>query len=271
MFTKKVSLALVLLLSLTLVGLAQEKVSTQGKPVTKTWAAKYELGDAAITRGTSVQLTLPDAEKLVWQIEKGTPNTIPLSSITEVSYDNRSHHRTKGGVALMAASPLGGLLLASSKATKHFVTIAFEQNGEKKDVVFELGKSDHASFLDELRKLTGKQWKDLAAERKKAEAEIEQQKNNKIAVKLDHMMRVNEVDLKPGDYQIVLLERPDSKGEVYFFAGNKVNPEKSLISTKVEIVTQSNEVKDAQVIHKDDDKFATVTEIRLSTKTLLLR
>lgn len=270
MFIKKVSLALILLLGVTLVALAQEKVATQGTPVVRTWTAKYELGEALIKRGTSVQLTLPDAEKLVWQLEKGTPSTIPLSSITEVSYDTRSHNRSRSGTALMAASPLGGILLMSTKATKHFVTITFEENAEKKDVVFELGKNDHASFLDELRKLTGKQWKDLAAERKHTEAEIEQQKNNKTAVKLDHMMRINETDLKAGDYQIVLLERPDSKGELYFFAGKKVNAEKSLTSAKVEIMPQTNDVKDAQVIHQENDKFAHVTEIRMPTKTLRL-
>ena len=157
----------------------------------------------------------------VWQLEKGSPNTIPLNTINKVTYDTRAHHRTKGGTALMMASPLGGLLLASSKATKHFVTIAFDQNGEKEDVAFELGKNDYTSFLQEMQKLTGKPWKDLAAERKQTEAEIQKQQGNKVAIKLDHTMRVSETDLKAGDYQIVVLERPENKAEVYFFAGKR--------------------------------------------------
>ena len=270
MLTKRFSLlvSLVLLLGVSLAALAQEKAGAKGSPANTKWSAKYEVGDALIKRGTPVYLTLPDAQSLVWQLEKGSPNTIPLNTITGVTYDTRAHHRTASGAALAAFSPLGGIMLMSSKATKHFVTIGFEQNGEKKDVAFELAKNDYTSFLQEMQKMTGKPWKDLAAERKQTEAEIQKQQNNKVAIKLDHMMRVSETDLKPGDYQIVVLERPENKAEVYFFAGKKVNPEKSLAMAKVEILSQANDVKSAQVIHKEDDKLASVTEIRLPTKTL---
>ena len=135
-------------------------------------------------------------------------------------------------------------------------------------MVFQIDKNDYRPFLDELEKVAGLKHKNLVAERMKIQEELKVAKNQSVAVKLDKSVRVNETDLKPGPYQFVCLEREAGKGEIYFFAGDKVNPGKVAASTNIEIVAQTNQSTAADVDYKEAGGFTLISEIRLPAKTV---
>ncbi len=236
----------------------------------KQWKVKYDSGTETLKKGEKVTVIV-HSDKIAGQPEKGQSFSIPVSAITEVSYDTIEKKRTKQGAALMVASPLAGLILMGTKTTRHYVTIVSKENEQDKDISFEVGKDDHIAFLAELQRVTGHPWRDRGAERRKTETELDHQKKQNISIQLDRKAGVNGVALKPGVYQIVLLERPDNKGEIYFFAGKSVDPKKSIAMSPVDIAPQTGGPTTAQVKYEDTNGQAMVTEIQTPSKTFRLR
>jgi|GEM_PF-3517048 len=232
----------------------------------KTREFKYEAGSFPLRRETKTKVTV-GRDQIVCQPEGGQRFTIPIQSINEVAYDTKAQRRTAEAAALAAFSPLGGLILFSMKKTKHYVSIVWEENGEKKDVVFMVSKDDRTPFLNELQSVTDKPWRDLDSEQKKTLQELKVAKENAVSLQLDRTTQVGNVALKPGVYQIVLLDRGNGVGDLHFFEGKKVKPEKSLVSMKVEIVNQSNSVATgAQISYKEENGKALISEIQTPTR-----
>ena len=236
----------------------------------KQFKVKYDSGTESLTKGMKVTVNV-GANAISVQPEKGTAFNISVPGITEVSYDTIEKKRTKQGAALMVASPLAGLILMGTKSARHYVTIVSKEGGQDKDVSFEIGKDDRDAFLAEMQRVTGHPWRDRVAERKKTETELDHLKNEKIPVQIDRKAGVNGVELKPGLYQIVLLERADNRGELYFFAGKDVKPQKSMAHAPVDISPQSGKVTTAEVKYDDLKGVAVITEIQTSAKVLRLR
>jgi hypothetical protein len=80
------------------------------------------------------------------------------------------------------------------------------------------------------------------------------------------MAHVGGIALKPGDYQIVFLERGDGTGDLHFFAGKKVKPEKSLVHAKVETANQSGNPTTVQVSYKEENGVVLISEIQTPTR-----
>lgn len=80
---------------------------------------KYESGTETLAKGTKVKVTV-GSDNITGQTEKGQSFAIPVSGITELSYDTKEQKRTKQGAALMAASPLAGLILMGTKSVRHY-------------------------------------------------------------------------------------------------------------------------------------------------------
>jgi len=235
------------------------------------WKVKHNSGIEALAKGAKVTITI-GSDTIAGQPKKAPTFAIPVVGITEVSYDTIEKRRTKSGAALMVASPLAGLIVMRSKSARHYVTLVSKENGQEKEVSFEVGKGDRDAFLADLQRVTGHPWRDRVAERKKTEIELDHQKKEKISVQLDRKAGVNGVELKPGLYQIVLLERPESKGELHFFAGKNVNPKKSLAMSPVDVSSQaSNLTTTAQVKYGDTNAVVVVSEIQTPSKTFRLR
>jgi hypothetical protein len=252
---------------ITLVG---GTVCTAQTPGSKPWKVKYESGTETLTKGVSVTVTV-SADTITGQAAKGQSFTIPVSGITEVSYDTVEKKRTKSGAALMVASPLAGLILMGTKTTRHFVNITSKVDGQEREVSFLVEKGDREAFLAELQRVTNHPWRDLSAERKKTETELDHQKREKTAVQLDRKTRVGDVELKPGLYQIVLLERENNTGELYFFAGKDVKPQKSVANVKVDIVTQPSTATTAKVSYQETGGVSAISEIQTAAKTFRVR
>jgi len=258
----------ILLLAISLCGYVGTTLLLAQQPPGKQWMAKYESGTEPIKRLTDVRVTLI-TESIVCEPKGGNQITLPLAKVKGVTYDTRVRHRMKEGSALMVASPLGGMILASTKKTKHYVTIESQENGTEKEVVLELGKNDYLAFLKELKNATGKDWKDLAQQRKNTEDELRREKDKAIAVKLEKAIVVSGVNLKPGQYQLVVLERPDNKGELHFFV-KKVIPERSLVNVQVEIVAETNDIRSPELVYKETGGQASLSEVKLPTRKLRL-
>lgn len=234
------------------------------------WKVKYESGTEKLAKGTKITLTI-GSDTIAGQAGTGSSITIPVSSITEVSYDTVEKKRTKQGAALMAASPLAGLILMGTKSVRHYVNIISKENEQEREVIFLVGKGDREAFLAELQRVTGQPWHDRAAERKKTETELDHKKKEKISVQLDRKARVNDTELKPGLYQIVLLERQGNTGELYFFAGKNVNSKKSVADSTVDLEPQTSNITTAQVKYDETKGGVVITEIQTQSKLLRLR
>lgn len=258
------------LLLVTIVTFLAGAVCTAQTTADKQWKVKYESGTETLAKGAKLSVTI-GADSITGQPEKGQSFSIPVSGITEVSYDTIVKKRTKQGAALMVASPLAGLILMGSKSTRHYVNITSKVDGQDREVSLEVPKGDKDAFLSELQRVMSHPWRDLAAERTKTESELDHQKRSKIAVQLDRKARVGDVELKPGLYQIVLLERPDNKSELYFFAGKDVKPQKSVASSPVDITPQTGSPTTAQVTYGDTNGQVVVTEIQTQSMTFRLR
>jgi hypothetical protein len=226
---------------------------------------KYETGSIQIKQATKIKVSI-EQEQITCQPELGQSFSIPLKAIKEVAYDTKSQRRTTEAAILAAASPLGGIILYSIKKTKHYVSIVWDENGVEKDVIFLVPKNEKTSLLNELQAVTGKPWRDLDAEQKRTTQELEAEKKNAVSLQLDRTTYIGHTILKAGIYQVVFLNRGNGKGELYFFGGKKVKPEKSLAALKVEVTEPINTVSTTQVGYQEKDGKALISEIQMPTK-----
>jgi hypothetical protein len=77
---------------------------------------------------------------------------------------------------------------------------------------------------------------------------------------------LNKAEMKPGNYQLILLERPDHRGEAYFFAGQVVNPKHV---TAQAIVTIEPKAGSLDVAYAKRMGVDTITTIQLPDKKLV--
>lgn len=234
------------------------------------WPMKYEEGTEPIEHDTKLQVTVGENAITCARDNGAVLFTVPVKAVQEISYDNKVRRRLAeaAGVAVLS---LGAALVFTALTTKkHFVNVVWEESGQAKEVIFKVGKGEYAAFLADLQRVTGMEWKDLAMERERTRQEIKTNKNRKVAVQLDKAVRVGESELKSGTYQIVLLERAENQGELYFFRGNDVNPKKIDAAALVDIVPEGTGGA-PQVSYQENGGVAAIAEIRLAAKTLRLR
>ena len=267
---RKSVISIILLISL----LSAMHITTQAQTSVTTgkqWDVKYEAGSQAMVKGTKIKMAIGQ-DSINCQVEKREPFSIPVSGIKEISYDTKVRRRLAEGAAVMSMSIVGGLIVMSLKSTKHYIGVVYEEGGQEREAIFEVGKSDRAALLDELQRLTGKQWRDLVKEQKETLAALEREKKNKIPLQLDRAVRMNGVDFKSGMYQAVLLRQSEQKGTLHFFAGKDVNPKKSLVSVDVEIRSNAEGATTApKAVYAESSSVVAISEIHTATQTLRLK
>ena len=263
--------------------------AAQSTPPGKEWHVKYILwqGLPKTVQKKQLEKTVEVSlgpESIAGKSRKDVQFLIPVAQVIEVTYDTEIHHRGGGwaGAAgemaedpdspeeLLGAVPLMlvAAILSPMHSTKHFVHIAWRDQGKVRDVTLEAAKEDYTPFLQELGTVTGKEWKNLPAEREKLRQEIEQESDRSMPVRLDHKIWLAETNLKAGPYQLVLLQREENRGELYFFAGTKVNSRQVAGLMIVQIETLSTGVAGAQVAYKDEQGVTMISEIRTPDKIL---
>src|SRR5258708_7109028 len=128
-------------------------------PLGATFPMKYEGGSLAFAQHDKLKTTVGDADLTFVQGKQTI--TIPLKSITEVSYGNDVHRRVGTAIGLAVVSLGIGALMLLAKTKKHYVGIAWldqDKAGtslEKGGVVFKVGKGEYRGFIAALEGKTG--------------------------------------------------------------------------------------------------------------------
>jgi hypothetical protein len=245
------------------------------------WRVRYVAGSKNSETGAKLDLAILNQE-VTGKKGKNIVLQIPAASITEVGYDTSSHNRGWAGAWLDAGSTasqgstdealimvpfvVGAAVTAPLKSTQHFVRILWREDGVPSEVLFEVGKDDYSAILEALQNLTGKRWQDLPGARKKLLAEIQSAKNRSVPLQVDRTVVLNKAEMKSGNYQLILLERPDHRGGTYFFAGQDVNPKHVTAQAVVTIEPQAGSL---DVAYAKQMGVETIATIQLPDKKLV--
>jgi hypothetical protein len=240
----------------------------------KKWPVKHD--------GANLELVITDQTARIKQGEV-TVLEIPAVSISEVGYDTSSHNpgwellKDAGGLAGSGGEGgiVASILLAPAaillpfKSTKHVVRILWEDKGNHSMTYLAVRRQDCHAVLDELQRLSGKPWVDLPKARKKLVGEIKQAKGRSVPLEIDRNIVLNGVEMKPGRYQAVFLERPGNHGEVYFFRGTDVNPERIYTHAVVNVETLNSETTNSGVTYVVEHGVETINAIQFLGKKLV--
>jgi hypothetical protein len=256
----------------------------EGKSPHSPWTMIYEAGPAPIQIESGLTVTINE-ENVVLQPKKGSPFAIPVAAITAVSSNLVSRRTASLNQAnawlnavefspyTLMALPFGlGAMAATLPIKSHYayIGILWKEKGTEQEILLKLSKrDDYTPFLAELQKATGKEWKNLDTEWASVQQELRREGTNKVSFRLDRRVRIVKSSLAPGTYQVVLLEREGSHGELFFFPGNQVNVEHMAAVALVEIISSTNEAGTTRVSYKrDTDGIATISDIQMASKIL---
>jgi hypothetical protein len=82
--------------------------------------------------------------------------TVPVASITEISYGQDVHRRVGAAIGLAVISLGVGALMALTKSKKHFVGITWADGDKKGGFVVQADKNDYRGLILGLEGVTGK-------------------------------------------------------------------------------------------------------------------
>lgn len=172
---------------------------------------------------------------------------------------------------MLMGLPFGLVGMAATYPIKShyaYVSILWSEKGTEQEVLLKLSRRDYTPFLAELQKATGKEWRNLDTEWEKVQQELKREGANKFSLHLDRKVRIVKSDLKPGAYQLVLLEREANHGELYFFPGNHIDIERLAAVAVVEIDSLASDTKTEPVSYKQDKNGnTTISDIRTASRT----
>ena len=257
--------------------------SPQEAPEGNQWKMVYEAGVAPLKIQSPVMVTISQ-ESIILEPKKGSPFSISAASITAVSSNLVSRHTASSNQAVAWANaiafspymlmglPFGLVGMAATYPIKShytYVSILWSEKGTEQEVLLKLSRRDYTPFLAELQKATGKEWKNVVTEWERVQQELKREGTNRFSLHLDHKVRIVKLDLKPGAYQLVLLERESNHGELYFFPGNQIDIEHLAAVAVVQIESLASDTRTEPVSYKQDKNGSTtISDIRTASKTL---
>lgn len=126
---------------------------------------KYSGGSlSTFKNGDDLKLFIDDTNVRIEK--KKTVASIPVASITEISYGQEVHRRI-GTAAAVGVLTLGvGALIAFSKSKKHYVGVLWDDvdSGKRGGIVLQSDKDEYRGLLAGLEGVTGKKAIDADAE-----------------------------------------------------------------------------------------------------------
>jgi hypothetical protein len=116
----------------------------------------YDGGSVSnIKTGTGVKLYI-EANQIRF-VKDGTDiATIPVASVTEISYGQDVHRRVGAAVGLAFVSLGVGALMALSKSKKHYIGLTWADGDKKGGLAIQCDKNDYRGVLAGLEGVTGK-------------------------------------------------------------------------------------------------------------------
>jgi hypothetical protein len=115
-----------------------------------------------IKSGTGLKLYI-ESNQLRLARDKTDVITIPVFSITEISYGQDVHRRVGAAIGLAVISFGIGALMALTKSKKHFIGLTWANGDQKGGVAMQCDKNDYRGVLVGLEGVTGKKAVDSEA------------------------------------------------------------------------------------------------------------
>jgi len=281
-FSRATRVALVTLLAGSVYATAQHSPDA-GSALQDRWTAVYLAGAAPFGLGSRVQVTIAE-DQLVFAGKKGAQFSIPASTVTALSSNLTSEHTVTrnqmaawGGLAQFSPYtlmflPFGIPVMAATypiKSKYAYISVLWSEKGADQEVQFRLDRKDYEPFLTQLRKSTGKEWKNLEDEWEKLKQALATGTDHQTPLRLDRKIRMGKVDVKPGPYQLIVLTQAPNQGEAYLFSNNAVDVEHLISTSHVEIAESAEGGQAEGVSFKQDDNGVNrISEIRTSGQVL---
>jgi hypothetical protein len=115
-----------------------------------------------IKSGTGLKLYI-EPNQLRLARDKSDVITIPVSSVTEISYGQDVHRRVGAAIGLALISFGIGALMALTKSKKHFIGLTWANGDQKGGFAMQCDKSEYRGVLAGLEGVTGKKAVDSEA------------------------------------------------------------------------------------------------------------
>jgi hypothetical protein len=247
-----------------------------GSPLQGRWTAVYQGGAAPFGLGTRVQVTIAK-DQLDLVGKKGSRFSIPAATITALS-SNLASERTVsrnqmiawGGLAQLSPYtliflPLGIPVIAATypiKSKYAYISVIWSHKGADEEVQFRLNRNDYQPFLTQLQTSTGKQWKNLENDWERLRRALADGSGRHMPLRLDRKARFGKVDVKPGQYQLIVLTEAPNQGEAYLFSRNEVDIEHLISTSDVEISAPPDQVEGVS-FKPNDYGVSKISEIRI--------
>jgi hypothetical protein len=117
---------------------------------------KYDGGSVTnVKAGNGVRLFI-EGNQIRIAKDKADVATIPVSSVTEISYGQDVHRRVGTAVAVAVFTFGVGALTALSKSKKHFIGLTWANGDAKGGFAMQCDKNDYRGILAGLEGVTGK-------------------------------------------------------------------------------------------------------------------
>jgi hypothetical protein len=228
----------------------------------------FEMKTDSIKRGKKLSVIVtvgPDT--IVAESKDGATLSIPVASVLDMWYSVEPNW-AKDMLEGPGNPGLGVLVLLAFQADRHEVTILWREDGIYKIADFKVGKDKDkfTSFLAALERVTGHPGLDLDEMFGRYVQDMWKRNKKKVSLQFDRPVWVDGVELKPGLYQLVLLECSEKQGILYFFPGKKTK--EYVVTAPVEITAQPGSVSAARVTYKRESGPATIAEIWMPDKVV---
>jgi hypothetical protein len=127
------------------------------------YSVKYDGGSLQNAKAGSEMKLLIDQTNIRLMRKDEEVATIPVASVTEISYGQDVHRRIGTAIGLAVVSLGIGALMALSKSKKHFVGLTWADGEKKGGFAMQCDKNEYRGVLAGLEGVTGKKAVDTDA------------------------------------------------------------------------------------------------------------
>lgn len=230
---------------------------------------------------------LADAEDLfqgdliICRDKKNGVVSIPASQVIEIVYDFTSLGRPvseelsdyicpEGGIVGLGVLALGPLIASeinSIRLRPHpYIFLHWNDDLDDRTAIFRIDQKPMlALFLAKLSEVTGKEWQDRFHEREDEEQEeIRTALDQKFQIRLDRRVRIGEVDLPAGAYDVAVSPKLEGGGRLFFDKRTRFNGKRTLAQARIEVLDRALQANNQyEIIYgKTNNRAETVMEIR---------
>jgi hypothetical protein len=212
------------------------KVKYLGGPIDSKWVdQEMEFRqDGPVLRASITHVRTPSGPM---KFKTKTPQMleIPISGITRVLYSPIRFNRSQqfGGMT-MSPSEVGGsevgagayavlwsvgyAISSGMHGKSHYVSILWEDDGLRRELLVEIKKDEVMNFITDLDKITGKKTLDLEQEWELTRKDLERNKDKGQRVVFEHESIIGPWKLTPATYHLLYLDKLSGDGVLYFFS-----------------------------------------------------